>query len=287
MTSPFGVDDLLEHGLEPVFELTAVFGAGDEGAHIEGDEAPALEDLGDIAAGDALGEALGDRGLADPRFTDEHRVVFGSAGQDLHETPDLLVATDDRIDLAGVGELGEVAAVVLERLIFGLGIFVGDPVRPAQFLDCGQEVVVVDSLAGEGSSRGGVLDRHDGEQKVLNRDELILKLWCELGRLVEYRPITARRLRIGPAFGGWEPVEGGPKLFRERPSRSADFGEKFRRDALVLFDQGLEKVSRGGFRVAAGGRGLEAGLQGFGRPQSVLIVSVHFVLRMSQRQYKT
>ena len=85
--------------------------------------------------GDALGEALGDGGLADPGFADEHRVVLGSAGQDLHDAPDFLVATDDRIELAGVGELGEIAAVVLERLVLGFGVFVGDPVRTAQFLD--------------------------------------------------------------------------------------------------------------------------------------------------------
>src|SRR5438045_2664610 len=41
-----GALDLLEHGLQAVFELTAVFRAGDESAKIERDHSLALEALG-------------------------------------------------------------------------------------------------------------------------------------------------------------------------------------------------------------------------------------------------
>ncbi len=34
-----GVDDLLEDRLEAILELAAVLGAGDQGAHVEGDDA--------------------------------------------------------------------------------------------------------------------------------------------------------------------------------------------------------------------------------------------------------
>ncbi len=98
-----GVHDLLEDGLEAVLELAAILGAGDEGAHVERDEPAAFEDFGHITRGDALGEALGHRGLADPGFADEHRVVLGPPGEDLHDAADLLVATDDRIELCRCG----------------------------------------------------------------------------------------------------------------------------------------------------------------------------------------
>ena len=116
-----GVLDLLEHGLEALLELAAVLGAGDQRAQVERDDALVLQALRDVAAHDALGESLGDRGLADAGLADEHRVVLGSPAEHLDDAADLLVAADDRIELAGARLRGQVAAVPLERLIGGLG----------------------------------------------------------------------------------------------------------------------------------------------------------------------
>ena len=74
-----GVLDLLEHRLEALLELAAVLGAGDQRAQVERHDALLLEALGHVAAHDALGEALGDGGLAHARLADEHRVVLGAA----------------------------------------------------------------------------------------------------------------------------------------------------------------------------------------------------------------
>ena len=97
---PFGVLDLLQHGLEPLFELAAVLGAGDQRAHIERDHALVLQAFGHVAAHDALGQALDDRGLADAGLADEHRVVLGAPAEHLDDSPDLLVTPDHRIELA-------------------------------------------------------------------------------------------------------------------------------------------------------------------------------------------
>ena len=59
-----------------------------------------LERLGHVAADDALGDPLDDGRLADARLADEHGVVLRAAREDLHHAADLLVAADDRIDLA-------------------------------------------------------------------------------------------------------------------------------------------------------------------------------------------
>ena len=123
--------DLLEHGLEAVLELAAVLRAGDERAHVERREALVLQRLGHVAAHDALRDALDDGGLADARLADEHRVVLRAAREHLHDAADLLVATDDRIDLALARGGGEVAAVLVERLEFPLGIAIGDALRAA------------------------------------------------------------------------------------------------------------------------------------------------------------
>ena len=71
--------DLLEDLLQALLEVTAVAGAGDQGTEIEGVELLALDRLGNVVAGDLLGQALDDRGLADTGLADEHRVVLGAA----------------------------------------------------------------------------------------------------------------------------------------------------------------------------------------------------------------
>ena len=95
-----GVRDFLQHGLQPLLELAAVLRAGDQRAHVEGDDALVLEALGHVAAHDALGEAFDDGRLADAGFADEHRVVLRAAREHLDDAADLLVAADDRVELA-------------------------------------------------------------------------------------------------------------------------------------------------------------------------------------------
>jgi len=109
--------DLLQNGLESLFELSAVLGTGNEGAEVETDEALVLQRLGHVASDNALGEALDDRGLADTGLADEHGVILGAAAEHLDDATDLLVTTDHWIELAFAGELREVTAVLIERLV--------------------------------------------------------------------------------------------------------------------------------------------------------------------------
>jgi hypothetical protein len=65
--------------------------------------------LGHVARDDALGQALDDGGLADAGLADQHRVVLGATRQHLDHAADLLVAADDRVELALARQLGQVA----------------------------------------------------------------------------------------------------------------------------------------------------------------------------------
>ena len=80
---------------------------------------------------DATGEALDDSGLADSWLADEDGVVFGAAGEHLDNAANLLVATDDGVELAVAREFGEVFTVLLQRLELSLGVLVGDALRSA------------------------------------------------------------------------------------------------------------------------------------------------------------
>ena len=114
--------DLLQDGLEAVLELAAVLGAGDHGAEVERDDALVLQALRHVAHVDAPREALDDGGLADAGLADQDRVVLRAAREDLDDAADLLVAADDRVDLAAAGEIGQVARVALQRLVLVLRV---------------------------------------------------------------------------------------------------------------------------------------------------------------------
>ena len=157
-----GVGDLLEDRLQPLLELAPVLGAGHHGAEVEGQQPLVLEALGDVAVDDAVGQALDDGRLADAGLADEDRVVLGPAGQDLDDPADLLVAADDRVELAVAGVLGEVPAVLLQGLVGLLGVRAGDPVAAPDLAQGGEQV-----LGGHADQVG------QGQQQVLDRQVLV------------------------------------------------------------------------------------------------------------------
>ena len=180
-----GAFNLLEHSLQAVLELASELGAGDQGAQVEGDHPLALQSFGNVTLGDALGEALRDRGLADARLTDEHGVVLRPPGQDLDDAADLFVAADDRIELAVFGQLGQVTTVLLEGLVLGLRVLIRDALVAANLAERAQQRLVCGSVVLD--------DRHVGEreQHVLGRDVLVLQA---LGLPLRLLEVLAQRL---------------------------------------------------------------------------------------------
>ena len=117
-----GVLDLLEHGLQTLFELAPVLRACEQRADVERPHALALQSLGHVAGDDALGEPLDDRRLSGAWLADQHRVVLRAARQDLNDAPDLLVASDHRVELALLRRLGQIPPELRERVVRPLGI---------------------------------------------------------------------------------------------------------------------------------------------------------------------
>ena len=171
------VGDLLEHGLQALLELAAVLRAGDERAHVERDDPLVLEPFGHVAADDAAGQALDDGGLADAGLADEHRVVLRAARQHLDDAADLLVAADDRIELALLRELGQVAAVALERLVGAFGVLVGDALRLPRTLVSASKIAsrVRPRCCSSRAAGERPVSRGDGDEEVLGADELVLQ----------------------------------------------------------------------------------------------------------------
>src|SRR6266436_4906867 len=65
----------------------------------------------------SLGQPLDDRGLADARLADQHRVVLGAPRKHLDHPPDLLVPPDHRVELPRRGQLRQITAILLQSLV--------------------------------------------------------------------------------------------------------------------------------------------------------------------------
>ena len=109
------VAQFLDDLLESLLEFAAVLGPGHERPDVEGQHPLVEEDVRDVAGDDPVGQALRDRRLADARLADQGRVVLRLATEDLDDPLDLLVATDDRVELAGPRGIGQVDPELIDR----------------------------------------------------------------------------------------------------------------------------------------------------------------------------
>lgn len=198
---PVALLDLGEDGLEAFLELTAVLGTCDHRPEVQGDEPLVPQGLGDVALDDALGEALDDGRLADAGLTDEHGVVLRTARQHLHDTADLLVTADDRVELALAGGGREVGAELLQRLVLALGVGSGHPAPSPALLECVQQLLRTGSLPVEDLTGTAALRRH-GDQQVLGGEVVVAELLGPLVGVGEDGEQVAARLRRGDGRPG-------------------------------------------------------------------------------------
>ena len=254
--------DFLEHGLEALLELAAELGAGDECAEVERHELLVAERLRYVAVHDALGETLGDRGLAHARLTDEDRVVLGATREDLHHATDLLVATDHRVELALPRVLGEVARVLRQRLILILWRLVGDLVRAAHDLERLEQTLLRDALGLEEIGRLGALHVGEGDQQVFYRYVLVPERLGLLLGLIEHGGELASEARLRVALLGVSRDLALERLAEWRDGHTHLLQDRHD-DAVVLCEQGDEEVRVVDQRVAVPTRVADRFGQGF------------------------
>ena len=185
--------DLREHRLEPLLELAAVLRPGEQRTDVERPHALALQALGNVARDDPLREPLRDRRLPDAGLTDENGVVLRAPREHLHDATDLLVAPDDGIELARLGERGQVAAVLLERLVGALRILRRHLLASPHSLQRLEQRVA-----------GNDVER---EQKMLDRDELVAQLAHRIAGRIEHTAEPCGCVRLTAAGHGRQQSE--------------------------------------------------------------------------------
>ena len=95
-----GVGDLLEHRLEALLELAAVLGAGDHRARSSEMRRLFFRLSGTSPSTMRRARPSTMAVLPTPGLADEHGVVLGAPGEHLDDAADLVVAADDRVELA-------------------------------------------------------------------------------------------------------------------------------------------------------------------------------------------
>ena len=244
--------DLLHHLLEALLELAAVLGPGHQGRQVERVDLLAAQQLRHLTARDALGEALDDGGLADAGLADQHRVVLRAPREDLHDPLDLVLATDDRVELALGGELGQVAAELVEQLggllLAGRAAALGCALTALTAAGAGEHADdLVADLLGVGveveQDPGGdaLVLAHQPEQDVLGADVVV----AERQRLAQGElehllgPRRERDLAGGDLLAG---ADDANHLVANLLDRDLETLEYARREAFFLTQQAQQDV---------------------------------------------
>ena len=128
---------------------------------------------------DALRQPLGDGGLADAGLADQGRVVLRPAAQDLDDPLDLLLAADDRVELAGPRQLGQVDAELVEGRRLGRALrllrrrHAGALAQDVD--DLVANLVQVDAQALEHAGGDALALADQAEQQVLGTDVVVAR----------------------------------------------------------------------------------------------------------------
>ena len=185
-----------------------------------------------------------DRGLADARFADQHRIVFGAAGEHLDGAPDLLVAADHRIDLAVAGGLSEITRVFFQRVIAAFSRAGIGGAALAQCIDRRVEILRGHTRGGQYASRLAVLLEREREQQPFDRDIAVARLFRDLLRLIENPRQSRSQIDLASAATGNFGKLGERRLdSRKRLARSAAGAiDQAAGQTLGVIEQNLEQV---------------------------------------------
>ena len=248
--------DLLHHLLQALLELAAVLRAGDQRRQVERVDLLVLQQLGHLGAGDPLGEALDDGGLAHAGLADEHGVVLGAPREDLHDPLDLGLATDARVELALGGELREVAPELVEQLggLLALarararagaraaGLALAAPAGAGEHADDLVADLLGVGVEVEQDARGDALVlAHEPEQDVLGADVVVAEAQRLAQRELEHL-LGARRERDLPGGDLLAGADDPHDLRAHALDGDVEALEHARREPLLLAQQPEQDV---------------------------------------------
>ena len=114
---PLTLHHSLDHSLESFLKLTLILGTGNEGTHIQRVELLVLQIFRHIATHDTPCQALHDGGFTRTRLTNKNRIIFSTTAQNLQDSTNLLITTDDGVELAILSPFHEVRCIEFKNLL--------------------------------------------------------------------------------------------------------------------------------------------------------------------------
>ena len=115
------LSNLVDDALKTLLELTFIFCTCNKRAHVERVELLVLKVLGHIATNDTTGQSLNDSRFTSTRLTYKNRVVLGAARENLQYATNLVITTDDRVELALTSHLNKILGELLKTLVVVVG----------------------------------------------------------------------------------------------------------------------------------------------------------------------
>ena len=109
-----GVLDFLDKAFEPIFKFALDASTSLEESEIERLQSHVAQWWWNVARGDLQRESLYDRRLAHARFADQNRVVLPAPGKHIDNLPNLKIAPEHRIKLAGARIHCEIDSVLVQ-----------------------------------------------------------------------------------------------------------------------------------------------------------------------------
>ena len=273
---------LLHHLLDALFKLAAVLGASHHAGQIQRQQLLVQQIFRYIACGDLPRQPLRDGGLADARLTDQAGVVLRAAGQDLNHALDLLIAADDRIQLALTGIRRQVAGKFRQRLIvFAVLLNASGGLRiAASALSAGRGAELLHQrgveLPGVHTGRAQDTDGHivalaeDTGQQMLRADTGVAAAGGVLHGDLQY-VLGAGAQALRGIAAGKSGTDALANHLRQQIVGQTCFGQYGVGKALVLPHQAKQQVLCAHVAVTQLARSLLSQLQGFLRSRSEFI----------------
>ena len=114
----YGIRIVLEcfqNAFETLFEITPIFGAGEECTHVQRVDQGFGQNIRHVLVDNAARQTFGNGGFANAGFADQQRVVLASAAEDLDHAFQFAVTANQRVDLSLLGKDVQVDRVLFQR----------------------------------------------------------------------------------------------------------------------------------------------------------------------------
>ena len=108
---------LVENGFQSFLKLTPILGTSHQSTHIQGEQGLVLQGLRHIASHNSPSQSLYNSGFTNTWLTNQHRVIFGTAGQNLNGSSNFIITANNWVQLALTSHLSQITAVFFQSLV--------------------------------------------------------------------------------------------------------------------------------------------------------------------------